>query len=388
MTIFILILTYIYLYSIIQPLFWPNDTFDHLAIYDGKNQNGPVLSKVTGQLIQGETVLIKSTKRDMFIRFQSDSVLSTRGFQAVFSYMLHGLGSINFCSTSQLCEVDQGHCDVHGDHECAGGLKCGAQNCPASLEFEYWVGCCYEPWWKSCPDSLNIETRTLVSPQYPSMYENNQHCEWLIQVNDSKVVTLDIDWLGVSTFQQQIVCYSIQFRFQLGDVGVHYDALRIYDGNSSKATLLAEISGGYHYNVKVKSTGPQMFIIFDSDELVYWVGFHATFREITFVSQDPVIKPCSQDNPCHEGEGQCYSNKQCSGTLKCGKNNCPTESGYDNEHDCCYDYCEQWLDMKNGIITSPEHPNPYNNNEECIWTIFAEENQTVLLHFLEFEVSA
>ena len=194
------ILAYIYLHS--QPLFWPNETLDQLAIYDGKNQNARLLRKITGKLIQGETVLIKSTKRDMFIRFQSDSVLSARGFQAVFSYMPHGLGDINFCSTSQLCEVDQGNCDPWGDHECAGGLKCGVHNCPASLELDSWVGCCYEPWWKSCPDSLNMETRTLVSPQYPSFYERNQHCEWLLQVNDSKIVTLDIANLAVSTFQQ------------------------------------------------------------------------------------------------------------------------------------------------------------------------------------------
>ena len=179
-----------------------------------------------------------------------------------------------------------------------------------------------------------------------------------------------------------------QFQFQLKEHGVHYDALRIYDGNSSEAELLAEISDGPHFNIKVSSTGPQMFITFDSDENGNWVGFHATFQEITFSPQDQVTKPCSQDNSCHEGEGQCYSHQQCSGTLKCGKDNCLTDLGYDNEHDCCYAYCEQWLDMDNGIITSPEYPNPYNNLEECIWTISAEENQTVLLNFLNFEVSA
>ena len=170
--------------------------------------------------------------------------------------------------------------------------------------------------------------------------------------------------------------------------GDYYDTLRIYNGNSSEAELLSEISDGYHFNVKVASTGPQMFITFDSDSDWRWVGFHATFQEITFVSQDQVTKPCSQYNPCHEDEGQCYSNKQCSGTLKCGKDNCPIVLGYGGEHDCCYDYCEQWLDMTNGIITSPEYPNSYNYFEECIWTIHAEENQTVVLHFLDFGVSA
>ena len=133
----------------------------------------------------------------MFIRFQSDSVLSARGFKASFSYMPHGLGGINFCSTSQLCEVDQGNCDYRGDHKCAGGLKCG-HACPASMEFDYLINCCYEPWWKSCSDSLDMKTRTLVSPQYPSYYDDNQHCEWLLQVNDSQVVTLIIDSLAVS----------------------------------------------------------------------------------------------------------------------------------------------------------------------------------------------
>ena len=152
----------------------------------------------------------------MFIRFQSDSVMSVRGFQAVFSYMPHGLGGLNFCSTSHLCEVDQGNCDNRGDHECSGGLKCGVDNCPASLGLQKWVDCCYEPWWKSCLDSLNMETRTLVSPQYPSYYDNNQHCAWLIEVNDSKVVTLEIDKLAVSKFHHQIDCYFISILISVG----------------------------------------------------------------------------------------------------------------------------------------------------------------------------
>ena len=52
----------------------------------------------------------------------------------------------------------------------------------------------------------------------------------------------------------------IKFQFQLYDGGSTFDILRIYDGNSSEATLLAEVSGGFHRNVKVSSTGPQMFI--------------------------------------------------------------------------------------------------------------------------------
>ena len=129
-----------------------------------------------------------------------------------------------------------------------------------------------------------------------------------------------------------------------------------------------------------------MFITFDSDKRSNWVGFHATFQEITVAPLNEAIKACSKDNPCHAGEGQCWYHKQCAGSLKCGYI-CPPVSGYPKPYYCCFDYCGLWLDMENGVITSPQYPDPYNNFEECIWTISAKENQTVLLHFLEFEVS-
>ena len=172
----------------------------------------------------------------------------------------------------------------------------------------------------------------------------------------------------------------------MADIGVSFDALRIYDGNSSNATLLAEMSGEWD-EYTFSSSGPQMFITFDSDERGFWVGFYATFSVDNFASQNKEIMPCTVENPCHAGEGQCYSHKQCDGTLKCGRDNCPRNSVYYSDDDCCYDYCGQWLDTSNGFIMSPEYPNPYNNFEECIWTISAEKNQTVVLQILHFEVS-
>ena len=38
---------------------------------------------------------------------------------------------------------------------------------------------------------------------------------------------------------------------------------------------------------------------------------------------------------CYEGQGDCFHSSQCSGDLKCGKDNCVTSfPGFD---DCCYD---------------------------------------------------
>ena len=45
---------------------------------------------------------------------------------------------------------------------------------------------------------------------------------------------------------------------------------------------------------------------------------------------------------CKEGEGDCDTDSDCFGDLKCGdgngfENNCDTSLGFPGTHDCCYD---------------------------------------------------
>ena len=40
---------------------------------------------------------------------------------------------------------------------------------------------------------------------------------------------------------------------------------------------------------------------------------------------------------CSELEGDCDFDEQCQEGLRCGSNNCPSLSGFDNITDCCYD---------------------------------------------------
>ena len=44
---------------------------------------------------------------------------------------------------------------------------------------------------------------------------------------------------------------------------------------------------------------------------------------------------------CGEGEGDCHSDEDCQGTLQCGEDNCPVQSGglWDEEDDCCERRC-------------------------------------------------
>ena len=46
------------------------------------------------------------------------------------------------CSAENLCGINQGDCDF--DHQCQFGLKCGSNNCPASLGFDSEFDCCFQ----------------------------------------------------------------------------------------------------------------------------------------------------------------------------------------------------------------------------------------------------
>ena len=48
---------------------------------------------------------------------------------------------------------------------------------------------------------------------------------------------------------------------------------------------------------------------------------------------------CTKDNPCEVNEGDCDSNEDCKGDLRCGQANCDAEKfGIKSKTDCCYEH--------------------------------------------------
>ena len=50
---------------------------------------------------------------------------------------------------------------------------------------------------------------------------------------------------------------------------------------------------------------------------------------------------CDPENPCEVGGGDCDRDSDCSGSLKCGNNNCQNDfsvegSNWSSSADCCY----------------------------------------------------
>ena len=168
--------------------------------------------------------------------------------------------------------------------------------------------------------------------------------------------------------------------------------LKIYDGDSQWNDLLAHAhyvwGDAYtYYDINtLASSGNKMFVTFSSHVFVDQ-GFFARIYQKPDVNGNPLATFCTVTNPCKANEGHCYHDQQCSKGLKCGKQNCPVVLGYSNDTNCCYEHCNDFLDLESGILTSPNYPYDYPSNRECSWTIIAPQQQQIItIQFQDFKV--
>ena len=173
--------------------------------------------------------------------------------------------------------------------------------------------------------------------------------------------------------------------------------MRFFDGNSyEERNLLTELSNWYLSGWKVfpsnvSSSSNELLITFTSDEVGLGSGFKAKIYVEPFKNAYLSAGACSLTNQCNVDQGHCQSDDECKGYLRCGHNNCPAELSHHTKTRCCYDYCSQWLDMDNGILTSPRYPLYYPKDFRCHTLITVGMTvagpRTITLQFLQFKVS-
>ena len=177
-----------------------------------------------------------------------------------------------------------------------------------------------------------------------------------------------------------------------------YDYVRIFDGNISRVSdLLTEVSGFYYsytnvFPSNISSSSNKLLVKFISDERFRTNGFKLKIHTEPLFNSTIPAEACSLTNPCKDKEGHCQSDDECKGDLKCGNHNdCSAELGYHQQFRCCYDYCSQWLDMENGILTSPQYPSEYPVKLRCHTLLTVGMTvagpRTITLEFLHFKVS-
>ncbi|KAM5163755.1 CUB and sushi domain-containing protein 1 [Mantella aurantiaca] len=223
---------------------------------------------------------------------------------------------------------------------------------------------------RTCGSNLQGPSGIIMSPNYPVQYEDNAHCIWVItSVNLDKVIKIS---------------------FEVFELERGYDTLTIGDGGKVGDTrsVLYVLTGSSVPDLIV-SMSNQMWLHLQSDDSIGSPGFKAIYQEIDKGGcGDPGIPVYGKRNGSSFLHGdiltfECQSAFELVGekTITCQQNN--QWSG--NKPSCVFS-CFFNFTMPSGIILSPNYPEEYGNNMNCIWLIISEPGSRIHLIFNDFDV--
>jgi len=172
----------------------------------------------------------------------------------------------------------------------------------------------------TCGGFFNETSGSFTSPNYPSDYDNSLTCDYAFRAGTGDVVTVSFSDFSL---ESSSTCA--------------YDYVRIYDGDSTSATMIGEYCGSDSPGI-VSSSGSDMFIRFSSDYSVTYPGFTANY----LMGEAPEA---------------------------------PETGG-----------CGHTFTSKYGLLTSPNHPSEYSNNVDCDFFIKGLVGETVTLSFSAFDI--
>lgn len=204
-----------------------------------------------------------------------------------------------------------------------------------------------------CGGTINKDKGQIESPNYPEDYRPSKTCIWKVVVQEG---------------------YSVGLSFQAFEVERHdtcsYDYLEVRDGGDEDSPLLGRFCG-YEKPDDVESSSNALWIKFVSDGSVNKAGFAASFLK--------EIDECSNGR-----NGGCE--QRCINTL--GSYKCDCNPGYELNDDgrTCEAACGGYVTNLDGFISSPNYPNSYPTNKQCVWQIVAPPQHRISIHFEKFEL--
>ncbi|XP_041372182.1 cubilin-like [Gigantopelta aegis] len=449
--------------------------YDYVEVRDGGTQNAPVI----GQKLCGTNLpsTIITTGNVMYIRLRTDNSIPRSGFSARYSIAVCG-GRINGARGTIMSPNYPGNYEANSDCEwiisapvghyitfsfSAFQLEYSSSNCtndyleireinstgpvilrncgtrmPSPVDtsdsFAYvrFVsnGNTQRTGFKltflasveACGGDLTTSTGTFSSPNYPGQYAHNRLCEWRIQVQPGRRVTL--------TFSD--------FRIELHR-SCSWDYVDVFNGLSRVSPHIIRLCG-VTTPAPVESSGNSLRVVFKTDGSITNGGFRATYTSNNeAVCGGSLTSPGNITSPGYT-DGNYTSKLYCVWTVSnpslvnssikvslpdlhlehhsrclydvleiregstengvllkmfCGNNTIPrpfvtpspqlfirfktdfsiVDRGFYLEYD--FQECGGLLTTSSGVITSPNYPNFYNNNEACAWQIIAPEGTQI-----------
>ncbi|KAI5211293.1 Cub And Sushi Domain-Containing Protein 1 [Manis pentadactyla] len=223
---------------------------------------------------------------------------------------------------------------------------------------------------RTCGSNLRGPSGVITSPNYPVQYEDNAHCVWVITTMDpDKVIKLAFE----------------EFELERG-----YDTLTVGDAGKvgDTRTVLYVLTGSSVPDLIV-SMSNQMWLHLQSDDSIASPGFKAVYQEIAKGGcGDPGVPAYGRRTGGRFLHGdtltfECQAAFELVGerVITCQQNN--QWSG--NKPSCVFS-CFFNFTASSGIILSPNYPEEYGNNMNCVWLIISEPGSRIHLIFNDFDV--
>ncbi|XP_041962329.1 CUB and sushi domain-containing protein 3 isoform X2 [Alosa sapidissima] len=223
---------------------------------------------------------------------------------------------------------------------------------------------------KTCGSNLQGPSGTFTSPNFPIQYESNSQCVWIITASNPNKV--------------------IQINFEEFDLEIGYDTLTIGDGAEvgDSRTIIQVLTGSFVPDLIVSMTH-QMWLHLQSDESVGSIGFKINYKEI---DKESCGDPGTPLYGFREGSG--FSNGdvlrfECQfGFELIGERaiSCQNNNQWSANIPICIFPCLSNFTAPMGTVLSPDYPEGYGNNMNCVWLIISEPGSRIHLAFNDFDL--
>uniref|UniRef100_A0A3Q4HHJ3 Cubilin (intrinsic factor-cobalamin receptor) n=1 Tax=Neolamprologus brichardi TaxID=32507 RepID=A0A3Q4HHJ3_NEOBR len=219
----------------------------------------------------------------------------------------------------------------------------------------------------------------LYSPGWPENYPPDQECTWLIRSPDS---TVELTILSLD-IEDSHTCY--------------FDSVVVRDGATSQSPVLANVCGRDHPG-SLHSTGDSMYIHFSSDGVINGQGFNASYSKgcggLLHVDRGVMSTPnypqnyrpglnCSWHVMVTPGFRISTTDNHLFIHFVSDASN--EASGFKLLFEAHSQGCGGFIEVNDndppGYITSPNYPQNYPQNIDCIWVITVPNGEAVQIDF-------
>ncbi|KAG2464901.1 CSMD1 protein, partial [Polypterus senegalus] len=186
--------------------------------------------------------------------------------------------------------------------------------------------------------------------------------------------------------------WVIQINFEEFDLEIGYDTLTIGDGGEvgDPRTILQVLTGSFVPDLIVSMTN-QMWLHLQTDESVGSIGFKINYKEI---EKESCGDPGTPLYGIREGNG--FSNGdllrfECQfGFELIGERSivCQTNNQWSANIPICIFPCLSNFTAPMGTVLSPDYPEGYGNNLNCVWLIISEPGSRIHLAFNDFDLES